>query len=174
MDQMTSLNLFLIDKKYRIAFLCITAMLLNSFVYSQQIEESAPASDNHQVSIDSLTEQLSAYYKRGHIKGFGVAIVTGDTILYETGFGYANESEKIPYTSRSLQNIASISKTFLGLAILKAQEQGKLKLENPINKYLPFKVQNPYYPNIEITIRQLTTHTSSITDSKYYDKNPMS
>jgi len=52
--------------------------------------------------------------------------------------------------------------------LLKAQELGKLKLDDPINKYLPFKVVNPNFPNIEITIRHLATHTSSIVDNNFY------
>ena len=90
--------------------------------------------------------------------------------IYEKGFGFVDKTTEKAYSKHTIQNIASISKTFLGLALLKAQELGKLHLDEPINKYLPFKVQNPYYPEEEITIRQLTTHTSSITDSKYYDQ----
>jgi CubicO group peptidase (beta-lactamase class C family) len=44
----------------------------------------------------------------------------------------------------------------------------KLNLDDPINKYLPFDVVNPNFPNIPITIRQLATHTSSIQDKDFY------
>ena len=53
----------------------------------------------------------------------------------------------------TIQNVASVSKTIVGIALLKAQELGKLKLDEPINKYLPFKVFNPKFPNENITIR---------------------
>lgn len=122
------------------------------------------------MNSDSLTLELEAITKRGHINGIGVAIVDENGTVYEKGFGFADKKLKIPYTSASIQNIASISKTFLGLALLKAQELGKLDLDDPINKYLPFTVQNPYHPDVPITIRQLSTHTSSIQDSKFYDQ----
>jgi CubicO group peptidase (beta-lactamase class C family) len=55
--------------------------------------------------------------------------------------------------------------------LLKAQELGKLNLDDPINKYLSFKVVNPYYPEEPITIRQLATHTSTIKDATQYERN---
>ncbi|MEM9824270.1 MAG: serine hydrolase, partial [Bacteroidota bacterium] len=64
----------------------------------------------------------------------------------------------------TIQNIASISKTLIGIALLKAQEQGKLKLNDPINQYLPFKITNPHYPDIPILIKHLAHHSSSIID----------
>lgn len=54
------------------------------------------------------------------------------------------------------------------MALLKAQELGKLKLDDPFNKYLPFKVVNPKFPKNEITIRHLANHTSSIIDNEFY------
>jgi len=47
---------------------------------------------------------------------------------------------------------------------MKAIEQEKLKLHTPLNDVLPFSIQNPYHPNVPITIRHLATHTSSIAD----------
>jgi len=43
-------------------------------------------------------------------------------------------------------------------------------LDDPINKYLPFKIINLYFSNSPITIRQLATHTSSIKDPSKYEK----
>ena len=49
-----------------------------------------------------------------------------------------------------------------GIALLKAQRLGKLNLDAPINKQLPFNVNNPNFPNKQISIRHLSTDTSSI------------
>jgi CubicO group peptidase (beta-lactamase class C family) len=61
-------------------------------------------------------------------------------------------------------NIASISKTIVGASIMRAVEQGRLSLDADINQYLPFKVVNPHCPREIITLRNLATHTSGITD----------
>ena len=125
---------------------------------------------NDSTSI-KLTQELEKIYAREYINGFSVAIVNQDGVLYEKGFGYSNIKANKKYTNNTIQNIASISKTFIGIALLKAQELGKLNLEDPINKYLPFDVSNPHFPNEQITIRQLATHTSSIKDPSRYEKN---
>ena len=119
---------------------------------------------------DSLTQALKELYSQGYINGFAVTLVNGSGPLYQKGFGYMDVAAKKLYTDSTIQNIASISKTFIGISLMKAQELGKLKLDDPVNSYLPFKVINPYFPEKEITIRHLATHTSTITDTKYYDK----
>ncbi|MCX6318623.1 MAG: serine hydrolase [Bacteroidetes bacterium] len=118
-----------------------------------------------------LTQKLTEISKQTDFNGFGVALANDREVLYQNGFGIANVETKQPYTEQTVQNIASVSKTFIGLALLKAQESGKLKLDDPINKYLPFKVFNPAFPDIPITIRQLATHTSSIIDGNAYMTN---
>lgn len=117
---------------------------------------------------NELTEKLTAISKQTDFNGFGVALVNDNEVLYQNGFGIANVETQQKYDEHTVQNIASVSKTFIGIAVLKAQELGKLKLDDSVNKYLPFKVVNPFYPEIPITIRQLTTHTSSINDNKEY------
>ncbi len=116
-----------------------------------------------------LSEELEQIYKLGHINGFSVAIVNADSILYTEGFGYSDIVRKKEYTANTVQTIASISKTVIGIALLKAQELGKLKLDDPINEYLPFKVINPYFPEQPITIRHLASHTSTIKDASQYE-----
>ncbi len=125
---------------------------------------------NKSISI-KLSKGLEKIYERKYINGFSVAIVNQDGILYKKGFGYSNIKTSKKYTNNTIQNIASISKTFIGIALLKAQELGKLNLDEDINKYLPFDVRNPYFPFNHITIRQLATHTSSIKDPSKYEKN---
>lgn len=120
---------------------------------------------------NKLIKDLREIYSQGHIVGFSVAIVNQEGILFNKGFGYADKNENKKYTDNTIQNIASISKTFIGVALLKAQEMGKLDLDDSINKYLPFEVKNPYFPEEPITIRQLATHTSSIKDPSRYEKN---
>lgn len=121
-------------------------------------------------TADSLTRELNEVYKRGQFVGFSVAMVGEGGVLYEHGIGFANAAQQKRYTEHTIQNIASISKTLIGVALLKAQELGKLKLDDPINSYLPFKVHNPHFPAAEITIRQLAAHTSSIADNETYFK----
>jgi CubicO group peptidase (beta-lactamase class C family) len=122
-------------------------------------------------NTEQLTTELQTIATNGPIVGFSVAVVNEDGTLYENGFGYADKKTGKKYTANTLQNIGSISKTFIGVALLKAQELGMLKLDDPINKYLPFEVVNPNFSNTPITIRQLASHTASIKDPARYEKN---
>ena len=147
----------------------IIIFLFSLLLYSCTKKEKTHSSE-FLLAQKELTEQLTKISTQTDFNGFGVAIVNENEVLYQNGFGIANLEPKQKYDENTVQNIASVSKTFIGIAILKAQELGKLQLDDPINKYLSFKVTNPYYPNIPITIRQLTTHTSSINDNEVYMK----
>ena len=113
---------------------------------------------------DSLDQQLADIYKNGQLPDFAVAIVQADGILFESAYGYADLATQTPYTNTTQQNIASLSKTFIGIVLMKAIEQQKLSLDTPLNKLLPFSIQNPNHPTTPITIKHLATHTSSIDD----------
>ena len=147
----------------------IIIFLFSLLLYSCTKKEKTHSSE-FLLAQKELTEQLTKISTQTDFNGFGVAIVNENEVLYQNGFGIANLEPKQKYDENTVQNIASVSKTFIGIAILKAQELGKLQLDDPINKYLSFKVTNLYYPNIPITIRQLTTHTSSINDNDVYMK----
>ena len=147
----------------------IIIFLFSLLLYSCTKKEKTHSSE-FLLAQKELTEQLTKISTQTDFNGFGVAISNENEVLYQNGFGIANLEPKQKYDENTVQNIASVSKTFIGIAILKAQELGKLQLDDPISKYLSFKVTNPYYPNIPITIRQLTTHTSSINDNEVYMK----
>ncbi|WP_181163748.1 serine hydrolase domain-containing protein [Pontibacter mangrovi] len=115
-----------------------------------------------------MTEKLTQLSKTASFNGFGVALVNDKEVLYQNGFGVSDITTSAKYTENTVQNIASVSKTVIGLAILKAQELGKLNLDDPINNYLPFNVFNPKYPEVPITNGHLVTHTSSIVDTEEY------
>jgi CubicO group peptidase (beta-lactamase class C family) len=77
-------------------------------------------------------------------------------VVLRKGYGWANEERKIPMTTNSVFDIGSVTKQFTATAILKLEEQGKLKVTDPITKFfkdVPEDKQN-------ITVHQLLTHTA--------------
>jgi CubicO group peptidase (beta-lactamase class C family) len=113
---------------------------------------------------DALSAKIKKANQNPLFAGFAVTVVSKDKILYQNAFGQSDVAKNTPYTNQTLQPIASISKTFIGVALMKAVEQGYFTLETPINDILPFAVKNPNAPNKPITIRHLATHTSGILD----------
>jgi len=148
----------------------IPLFLITIFTACQTKPEPANDAGTTTLSMaDSLTSAFWTMHEKGYINGFGVAIVNQEGPLYAKGIGYADIYDSSLYTENTIQNIGSVSKTFIGISLLKAQELGKLNLDDPVNQYLPFKVSNPMFPDEAITIRHLATHTSSITDTDFYN-----
>jgi CubicO group peptidase (beta-lactamase class C family) len=111
-----------------------------------------------------VDEYITNTMNKSGIVGIGAAVIVNKKLVWTKGYGYADRNTKTPFTPNTIMNVASIAKTFTGVCIMKAVEEGKLSLDEDINKYLPFKVINPNFPNEKITLRHLTTHTSSLTD----------
>ena len=95
--------------------------------------------------------------------GCVVGIVYDKELIYAKAFGYADVASKRPMTTDALFHIGSQSKTFTTIAVLQLQEQGKLRLDDPVNKYVPgFAVKTGCHDAAPITIFQLLTHTSGL------------
>lgn len=146
-------------------------LLLISIVACGHKNGQNDSTRKNQAITDSLTLQIQKINSQEKIVGFSVAVVDTTGILYNNGFGFSDKKSKKEYNTKTIQYVASISKTLIGISLLKAQEFGKLNLDEPINKYLPFEVINPNFPETGITIRQLAIHTSSITDSDIFWEN---
>jgi CubicO group peptidase (beta-lactamase class C family) len=90
--------------------------------------------------------------------GCAVAIIQNEEIVFIKCYGMADPKRKIPISSDTKFPIGSNTKQFTCMAILLLEEQGKLKIDDPIKKYLP---QLPEYAN-SVTIKNLMQHTSGI------------
>jgi CubicO group peptidase (beta-lactamase class C family) len=100
-----------------------------------------------------------------HIPGLSACAISNGEIVWSGNFGHANISQNIDVTDSTLFMLCSISKTFVGVALMQLWEDGLFGLDDDINQYLPWEVHNPLYPDSAITFRMLMTHTSSIIDN---------
>jgi CubicO group peptidase (beta-lactamase class C family) len=136
-------------------------IFLTTTIFCTNIIGQSINSRTQKTSIDSLIESKM---KETGIVGIGASIIVNKKVVWTNGYGYANKENKISFTPTTIMNTASISKTFTGVCIMKAVEEGIVSLDEDINNYLPFKVINPNFPSEKITLRHLATHTSGITD----------
>ena len=118
-----------------------------------------------QTKFDTLTESLKQVFDKDSLPGMSVVLVNSQKIIYEHNFGYADIAAKKRFTSGTIQNIGSVSKTFCAIAVMKAIELGYFTLETDINTILPFKVTNPNYHQGRLSVRELTNHSSGIIDN---------
>ncbi|MEF9986992.1 MAG: serine hydrolase domain-containing protein [Bacteroidales bacterium] len=126
-------------------------------------------------SIDSLftARYLSETNKQEVLTpGGAVLIMQGDIILFDKGYGIADTKLGTKIDGNTFFNIASVSKQFAAMAILKLYQEGKLNINNSIydihpnvNAYLPQQCK----PFTDITVKHLLSHSSGIPDSRPRD-----
>ncbi|MES2371723.1 MAG: serine hydrolase domain-containing protein [Bacteroidota bacterium] len=101
------------------------------------------------------------YAEKNHFPGYAFGIVLDGKLVYAGSGGYSDIDKKIPATTRSMFRIASMSKSFTAMAIVKLRDEGKLKLDDPVYLYIPeMKGQKLTTDAPEITIKNLMTHSA--------------
>lgn len=103
--------------------------------------------------------------------GLSVAVVKDNRLVFHHTYGYnphySDTTLRMAIPTDGVYVIQSISKSFIATAIMQLVERRKLKLDGDVNNYLGFRVRNPHFPNVPITVRMLLNQRSSIND-KYY------
>ena len=112
-----------------------------------------PATDKYADKLRLFEEFARRQMEKDKTPGITIGFYKDD-YTWVKGFGYADLENKVPATANSAYRLASITKTFTGVAILQLVEKGKMKLDEEIQTYLP------YYPKQKwpVTVRQLLTH----------------
>lgn len=93
------------------------------------------------------------------LPGVSLALIEDGRTVYARGFGFRDVNRGLPATPRTLYGIGSVTKSFTCLAILQLQEQGRLRVDDPVQRYLPITIA----PRGEaIRLHHLMTHSSGI------------
>lgn len=123
-----------------------------------------------------IAERMKAFVDDGTISGAVTLVATRDRVLSLDVVGQADLASQKPMRDDSLFWIASMTKPIAAVAVLMLQDEGKLNVEDPVEKYLPeFKNQwvikekssntlTLARPARPITVRDLLTHTSGLGD----------
>jgi D-alanyl-D-alanine carboxypeptidase len=97
------------------------------------------------------------------LPGVAIGVVSDQDLVWATGFGFADVAAKTPMTPQTKFRMASHSKLFTATAVMQLREQGKLGLDDPVSKYLPwFTVKPADGDDPPITIEELLTHSSGL------------
>ena len=118
----------------------------------------------------NLDRYLKKQMRKARVPGLATAIVVDDELVQAAGYGWANPEEEMVVTPDTLFLIASVSKPLTATIAMRLVDRKRLELDANVNRYLPFEVRNPDFPDEAITLRQLLTHTSSINDAGYYER----
>ena len=145
-------------------------------------------SENSRIDLERLKvveELLTDDINNNKIPGAVVLVGNEKGIIYQKAFGVKNPLTNEKYSTDDIFRIASMTKAITSVAVLKLWEDGRINLDDPIEKYIPefkdteilktFNEKDSSYTSKpstkKITIRQLLTHTSGI-GYDFIDGNP--
>jgi CubicO group peptidase (beta-lactamase class C family) len=102
--------------------------------------------------------------KEEHVPGVALAIVKDNRIIFLDGFGLRDIEHDAPVTVDTLFEIGSATKAFTAMAAMISVEEGKLSLEDPPRKYLPyFRLRDPEADS-KVIIRDLLSHRTGLAE----------
>jgi len=116
---------------------------------------------------DAMKEMIA----KNEIAGAVTAVVSKDKVLHLEATGLADVAGKKPMKADTVFWVASMTKPITGTAILMLQDEGKLKVSDPVAKYLPefANLKTPSGKPANLTITQILTHTSGLGEAKPED-----
>jgi CubicO group peptidase (beta-lactamase class C family) len=113
--------------------------------------------------LDSIATYVQSELVRQRIPGMSVGILRGDSVLLARGFGFANLELQVPASDSTIYQSGSLGKQFTAAGVVTLAEQGQLRLDDRIVRWLP-EGKGVWD---SITVRHLLTHTSGV--SEYTD-----
>ena len=120
--------------------------------------------------LDSLADIMQQAVDQQAIAGCSFLIVHRGEVVFREAFGFADIESERPFTTNELVPIASVSKPVLASVVMALVDQGKLTLDDPVEKYLPefkdMKVKGGKSPIHQMTIRHLLSHTAGFWGNK--------
>lgn len=109
----------------------------------------------------AIDAYIDAQMKALHIPGMALAIVHGDQIVHLMGYGTADSPGR-PVTPQTPFMLASLAKPMTAIAVMQLVDAGRVELDAPVQRYLPWFRVASEEASAQITVRQLLYHTSGL------------
>jgi CubicO group peptidase (beta-lactamase class C family) len=126
------------------------------------VSGAAAAADGYKKEMAAFEKFLPPHMKVDRIPGMTIGFFKGD-VQWGKAFGMADLENGLPATLKSAYRLASVSKSMTAVAVLQLVEKGKIKLDDPVQKYVRFFPQKKW----TVTVRQLLGHLGGV--SHYQD-----
>lgn len=156
--------------RLRVLFAVVSLLCSPVPALSQQAAESAfpvprfadaARAQKLAAAFPEVERLFAAWVDRLHLPGAAMGIIIDGELAWVKTAGVIDVAAKTPVTPDSVFRIASMSKSFTALGILKLRDEGKLSLDDPVSKYVP-ELAGLTYPTSDspvLTIRHLLTHS---------------
>ncbi|WP_223558326.1 serine hydrolase domain-containing protein [Chryseobacterium lathyri] len=142
--------------------------LISGLVLTVSINFISYAQTREELLKSKLDSAFSQLFKADE-PGGAILIQQGNKVLYENSFGLADLKTGEKFTSKTVSNLGSISKTFVSYGILMLQEKHRLSTDDNLLKFFP-NFKNKELAS-KIKLRHLLTHTSGLPDLRNVDKD---
>ena len=144
-------------------FLALVVILCLCSEIHAQTSSSYVFSSKSREAIERFYNMIDGDVKSDNIGGITAAVVVGDRVASVRAFGWADREKRIPATAQTIYRIGSISKSITAVTLVRLAEKGVVKLEDPVEKYLP-EIENlrGYSEYPPITLQQLASHTAGL------------
>ncbi|MEO8450492.1 MAG: serine hydrolase [Gemmatimonadota bacterium] len=110
-----------------------------------------------------LSGMIEKALKERGVPSISIALVRGDSIVWKAAFGYANVRTKTPATTETLYSTGSTFKSATATALMQLADQGKFKLDQPVNRYLgDIQVQDQIQSDKPVTFAHMLSHWSGL------------
>ncbi len=114
-------------------------------------------------ATELLKTWLEAQRAYEQIPGISAGVVYDQELVWSGGYGFADITRQAAATPSTIYSICSISKLFTSIAVMQQRDAGRLRLDDPVAKHLPWMTIKSSYPESgDITIEGLLTHASGL------------
>ncbi len=144
-------------KKVSLGLLGVGSALALARLFSANSQPAGPATQAD--AYEGIDTYINDQVKRLGIPGVTLVIVEGDRIVHWRGFGRARPDGEIPGLHMPFF-IGSVTKSFTALAVMQLVEAGKVELDAPVQRYLPWFRVNDLLASARMTVRHLLNQTS--------------
>lgn len=148
---------FQIITPMKIKFLFLTFILFSQLSFGQLSAKTSAV-------ISLIGNQINSDLQKDNLHGsISVAILKNDQVIWAGAFGYSQMEKDAPADTNNIYRIGSITKVFTATLLMQMVEEDKIKLDDPVENYLP-EIRNlkDYDKYSKITFRQLASHTAGL------------
>jgi CubicO group peptidase (beta-lactamase class C family) len=127
-------------------------------------------------AIPEIDRIMAAFAERSNVPGIAYGIIVDGKVIHIGTAGIRNVATRAPVDTSTVFRIASMSKSFAALSILKLRDEGKLSLEDPAEKYVP-ELRQLRYPTTDsprITVRHLLSHSAGFPEDNPWGDQQLS
>src|SRR3954463_9704990 len=139
----------------------VIAAVILAAVATLSISAQPPARNTLTAGFAEVDRMMTAYAAQAHAPGAAWGVVVDGQLAHTGVTGYRDLATKAPVDADTVFRIASMTKSFTAMSILKLRDEGKLSLDDPAERYVP-ELKTLKYPTSDsprITVRHLLSHS---------------